>query len=156
RSGPKPARYRPPCSTAVGLWRRCACACASPPQSYRRAAWGTVTCRFRAAPGLREKPEFQRGKGVRGAPRRAPGRPLRRTRVAGGTLLPLASGRVAGRGRGVRRQREDDGEGGALADRALDGDVAAHQAREAARECESQAHAVASPVRRAELAEHVE
>ena len=90
---------------------------------------------FRAAPRRYEKPEFQRGKGVRWAPRRATCHTLRRTRVAGGTLLTLASGRVTGRrGGGLHRHREDDGEGGALADRALDGDVAAHQAREAARE----------------------
>src|SRR5207244_7475010 len=126
-------------------------------QSYRRGASGPIRCMFRAARRLREKPEFQRGKGVRWAPRRATWHTLRRTRVAGGTLLPLASGRVTGRrGGGLRRHREDDGEGGAPADRALDGDVAAHQAREAARERESQADAVAPPVRRAELAEHVE
>src|SRR5712664_2995819 len=103
---------------------------------------------FRAAPGIRENPEFQGGKGVRWAPRRATWHTLRRTRVAAGTLLPLASGRVTGRrGGGLRRHREDDGEGGALADGALDGDVASHQAREAARERESQADAVAPPVR---------
>src|SRR3989442_8287490 len=118
---------------------------------------GPVRCMFRAAPGIREKPEFQGGKGVRWAPRRATWHMLRRTRVAAGTLLPLASGRVTGRrGGGLRRHREDDGEGGALADRALDGDVAPPQAREAAREPEAQADAVAPPVRRAELAEHVE
>src|SRR5205814_84280 len=97
----------------------CACACASPPQSYRRGASGPIRCMFRAAPRLREKPEFQRGKGVRWAPRRATWHTLRRTRVAGGTLLPLASGRVTGRRgetdappagelRGVREEVLDD------------------------------------------------
>src|SRR5207244_1905259 len=81
----------------------CACACASPPQPYIPGALGPVRCMFRAAPRIREKPEFQGGKGGRWAPRRATWRTLRRTRVAAGTLLPLASGRVVlGRDAGAR------------------------------------------------------
>src|SRR5207249_11275495 len=100
--------------------------------------------------------EFQPGKGVRCAPWRVPWRTLRRTRAASGTRLPPASSDVASRpGRSVRR-RKRDGEGGALPDGALEGDVAAHQAREAAGQREPQADPLAPSVRRTELAEHAE